>query len=58
MNYFWEKEEVLEKLDTKMSTAFHAVNEMARKKNLYMRDAAYMISIDRVAQAGKSRGWV
>jgi glutamate dehydrogenase len=58
MNYFWEKEEVLEKLDTKMSTAFRAVHEMAKKKNLYMRDAAYMISIDRVAQAGKSRGWV
>ena len=58
MNYFWEKDEVLEKLDTKMTTAFHAVSEVSRKKNLYMRDAAYVISIDRVAQASQSRGWV
>jgi glutamate dehydrogenase (NAD(P)+) len=58
MNYFWQKDEVLEKLDTIMTNAFHAVSELARKKNLYMRDAAYVISIDRVAQASKKRGWI
>ncbi len=58
MNYFWEKEEVLEKLDSKMTNAFQAVSEISKKKNLYMRDAAYVISIDRVVQACKSRGWV
>lgn len=57
-NYYWEKEEVLSKLDTKMTSAFKAVSELARKKNLYMRDAAYVIAISRVAQAVKSRGWV
>jgi len=57
-NYYWEKDEVLDKLDTKMTNAFHAVSELAKKKNLYMRDAAYVISIDRVAQASKNRGWV
>jgi glutamate dehydrogenase (NAD(P)+) len=58
MNYFWEKEEVLSKLDQKMTNAYLAVSEMARKRNLFMRDAAYVISIQRVAQACKSRGWV
>ncbi len=58
MNYFWEKEEVLQKLDTKMTKAYLAVSELARKRNLYMRDAAYVISISRVAQACKERGWV
>ncbi|HOW97326.1 MAG TPA: Glu/Leu/Phe/Val dehydrogenase [Kiritimatiellia bacterium] len=58
MNYFWEKKEVLEKLDSKMTAAFHAVNQLAQKRKLYMRDAAYVIAIDRVAQAVKSRGWV
>ncbi len=58
MNFFWEKKEVLERLDAKMTSAFHAVSELARKKRLYMRDAAYVIAIDRVAQAVKSRGWV
>jgi len=58
MNYYWEKEEVLAKLDTKMTSAFRAVYELARSKNLNMRDAAYVIAINRVAQAVKSRGWV
>ena len=29
MNYFWEKDEVLGKLDVKMTAAFHAVSELA-----------------------------
>jgi len=41
-----------------MTSACHAVADLARKKNVYTRDAAYMIAIDRVAQACKSRGWV
>lgn len=58
MNYFWEKDEVLSKLDTKMTSAFIAVSELAKKHKIYMRDAAYVISINRVAQACKDRGWV
>ncbi len=58
MNYYWEKEEVLSKLDVKMTSAFLSVSELARTKKLYMRDAAYVIAIDRVAQACKERGWV
>jgi glutamate dehydrogenase (NAD(P)+) len=58
MNYFWEKDEVLGKLDVKMTAAYLAVSELARKRKLYMRDAAYVISISRVAQACKDRGWV
>ncbi len=58
MNYYWEKEEVLEKLDTKMTSAFKSTSELARKKGLYMRDAAYVIAINRVAEACKKRGWV
>lgn len=58
MNYYWEKDEVLSKLDTKMTAAFRAVSDIAKKRNLYMRDAAYVISVSRVAQACKDRGWV
>jgi glutamate dehydrogenase (NAD(P)+) len=58
MNYFWEKDEVLGKLDVKMTSAFAAVSELAKKRSLYMRDAAYVIAIGRVAQACKDRGWV
>jgi len=57
MNYFWEKDEVLGKLDVKMTAAFIAVSDLARKRKIYMRDAAYLIAINRVAQACKARGW-
>ncbi len=57
-NYYWEKDEVLNKLDTKMTSAFAAVSELARRQQLYMRDAAYVISISRVAKACHDRGWV
>jgi glutamate dehydrogenase (NAD(P)+) len=56
MNYYWEKDEVLGKLDLKMTSAFHAVSDLARKRNLYMREAAYVIAIGRVVEACKARG--
>jgi glutamate dehydrogenase (NAD(P)+) len=58
MNYFWEKDEVLGKLDVKMTSAFIAVSDLARKQKLYMRDAAYVVAVSRVAKACKDRGWV
>jgi len=58
MNYFWEKEEVLSKLDTKITSAYIAVSNFAIENDLGMRDAAYAISVDRVAQACRDRGWV
>ena len=58
MNYYWPKEEVLSKLDQKMTKAFHEVRTLSKTKNIPMRDAAYMIAIQRVAEASKLRGWV
>ena len=58
MNYYWARDEVLGKLDVKMTSAFESVLDMAKKKDLYMRDAAYLIAVVRVAQACKDRGWV
>ena len=56
-NYFWEKEEVLKRLDSKMTSAFSAVHDLACRQKLYMREAAYVIAISRVAQAVRLRGW-
>jgi glutamate dehydrogenase (NAD(P)+) len=58
MNHFWEKDEVLGRLDVKMTAAFVAVSELARKRKLSMRDAAYVIAVDRVARACRDRGWI
>ncbi len=57
MNFFWPKEEVLDRLDQKMTRAFNAVADLAEKTGEYMRDAAYMIAIQRVATACRLRGW-
>ena len=58
MNFYWTREEVLEKLDTKMTQAFNAVLDMSVKEKVYMRDAAYMVAIARVAKAMELRGWI
>jgi glutamate dehydrogenase (NAD(P)+) len=57
-NYYWTKEEVLGKLDNKMTDAFFKVWELAKRKKIRVSDAAYMIAISRVAEACKMRGWV
>ena len=58
MNNYWEKDEVLSKLDVKMTKAFVSVSDFSKEHNLPMRDAAYVIAVDRVAQACHDRGWV
>lgn len=58
MNYYWTRDEVLSRLDLKMTAAFLGVSELARKRQLSMREAAYVIAVDRVAQACRDRGWV
>jgi len=57
-NYYWTKEEVLGKLDNKMTDAFYAVWQLAKRQKIRVSDAAYMIAISRVAEACKLRGWV
>ncbi len=58
MNYYWTHEEVLERLDTKMTLAYHGVHDMAQKEKVYMRDAAYMVAIARVVKAMELRGMI
>jgi glutamate dehydrogenase (NAD(P)+) len=41
-----------------MTEAFTAVHQLAQREQLSLRDAAYMIAIDRVARACRERGWV
>ena len=57
-NYYWEEDEVQRKLDRKMTDAFSAVYAMSVAKKVNLRDAAYLVSIDRVVKACKLRGWV
>ena len=58
MNFYWTKGEVLERLDAKITAAFNDILHMAEKENVSMRDAAYMVSIERVVNAMQMRGWL
>jgi glutamate dehydrogenase (NAD(P)+) len=56
--YYWDEAMVNERLDHKMTNAFHAVHKMAQDKKVDTRVAAYLVAVNRVAQAVRLRGWV
>jgi glutamate dehydrogenase (NAD(P)+) len=41
-----------------MTTAFHAVDKMPRARGVDNRVAAYLVAVNRVAEAVRLRGWV
>jgi glutamate dehydrogenase (NAD(P)+) len=55
--YYWEEGEVHKRLDAKMTSAFHAVHEMATKHKVHNRTGAYLVAVNRVAEAVRLRGW-
>jgi glutamate dehydrogenase (NAD(P)+) len=57
MNYYWKRDEVLGKLDIHMTSACIDVSEISRSRKVSLRDAAYIIAVDRVARACQERGW-
>jgi glutamate dehydrogenase (NAD(P)+) len=57
-DFYWEVELVHERLDGKMTTAFHAVDQTAKTYGINNRMAAYVVAVQRVAEACRLRGWV
>ena len=57
-DYYWSLETVHERLDTKMTQAFQDVHRVAQAKKVHNRLAAYLVAVERVAEAAKLRGWV
>jgi glutamate dehydrogenase (NAD(P)+) len=55
--YYWEEGEVHKRLDVKMTAAFHAVHDMAKKYKVHNRLGAYLVAVHRVAEAVRLRGW-
>jgi glutamate dehydrogenase (NAD(P)+) len=55
---YWPVDEVHDRLDKIMTKAFNDVYDIHVKQNVNMRMAAYMLSVQRVAEAMKLRGWV
>ncbi len=58
MNFYWTRELVLERLDTKITDAFQRVLKLSAGEKVQMRDAAYMVAIGSVVEAMDMRGWL
>jgi glutamate dehydrogenase (NAD(P)+) len=56
--YYWTEAEVYEKLDNKMTTAYHSVYDTHKDYKINMRQAAYVRAVERVVEAMRLRGWV
>jgi glutamate dehydrogenase (NAD(P)+) len=57
-NYYWPLDEVHRQLDARMTKAYHDVFDMHEKRKVHMRLAAYLVSVSRVVEAVRLRGWV
>ncbi|RLE36753.1 glutamate dehydrogenase [Candidatus Acetothermia bacterium] len=56
--YYWTIDEIYDRLKAKMTSAFREVHAMASSQKVGNRTAAYMVSVQRVAEAMRLRGWV
>jgi len=57
-DYYWDLDTVHDRLDKKMTAAFHAVHDTAQKHGVDNRMGAYVVAVSRVAEACRLRGWV
>ena len=55
-SFFWEEEEVNQRLHRIMTKAFANVWHTAEDRKLSLRDAAYVVGVGRVVDAIKTRG--
>ncbi|GAB3064679.1 Glu/Leu/Phe/Val dehydrogenase [Salinicoccus sesuvii] len=55
--YYWDEDEVNEKLEIKLKKAFDDIYDLHEKRHIDMRLAAYIIGIKRTAEAARYRGW-
>lgn len=55
-SFFWSEKQINETLEQTMRTAFNSVYETAQQYDTDMRTGAYILAVDRVAEATRVRG--
>jgi glutamate dehydrogenase len=58
MGYYWTEEEVDQRLEKVMKTAFKDVHEASQTYKVNMRYGAYALALRRVADAMRLLGWI
>jgi glutamate dehydrogenase (NAD(P)+) len=57
-HFRWEEREVNDKLGTIMRRAYREVSARAKQEGIPLRQAAYLVGIERVVEASRTRGYV
>jgi glutamate dehydrogenase len=57
-NYCLDARDVLQKVNSRMTATFGEVHDRAEREQVSLRDAAYVIAVERVAHACRETGWV
>jgi glutamate dehydrogenase len=55
--FYWTEEEILKREEHMMVEAFNNVYNLSKEYSVNLRTAAYMLSVKRVAEAMKAKGW-
>lgn len=55
-SFYWTREDVMNKLEEKMKSAFQRVYKIVTDENIDMRKASYMLAINRIVRAERYRG--
>lgn len=58
MNFYWTEEEVIQRLDSLMIKAFDNVYDMHCSLNVTLRQAAYLVAINRISETIRLRGLI
>ena len=56
--FYWDESQIQQQLDKKMTDAYLSVLDAARKYDINLRPAAYVVAVERVVETMKTRGWV
>jgi glutamate dehydrogenase (NAD(P)+) len=57
-HFRWDEREVNDKLGTVMRRAYREVSARAKEEGLHLREAAYLVGIERVVDAARTRGYI
>ena len=57
-HFQWDERDVNDKLATKMRKAYRDVSARAKEEGLNLREASYLVGIERVVEAARTRGYI
>ena len=55
--YYWEEDEVNEKMEKKLVAAFNEIYDLHENRQIDMRLAAFIVGLKRTAEGSRYRGW-